>query len=159
MVDCRLRTEGSGFVIIGSDSVILGKRFEAFVDVSAELVRDSARQLSVVIQALEAKAPRLLEGYRVLILDGNHLSGTEHRLKELCRLGAAALPGQALVVLDTALMLIVDVLAWEDAHDQERTLLEQIVPKVQPQQLWIGDRNFCCWANASPGARAHRSGV
>jgi hypothetical protein len=112
-------------------------------EVSAELVRDSARHLSPVIRELGDKLPRLLDGYRVLILDGNHLSGTEHRIQELRRMGAAALPGQALVVLDPALMLIVDVLAWEDAHDQERTLLEQVVPKAQPQDLWIGDRNFC----------------
>jgi len=112
-------------------------------EVSAELVRDSARNLSAVIEELVERAPRLLEGYRVLILDGNHLSGTEHRIQELRRLGAAALPGQALVVLDPALMLIVDVLAWEDAHDQERALLEQIVPQVQPGDLRIADRNFC----------------
>ncbi|HPR08419.1 MAG TPA: transposase [Denitromonas sp.] len=111
--------------------------------VSAELVRDSARHLSAVIEELNGRIPPLLKDYRVLILDGNHLSGTEHRLKELRRMRAAALPGQALVVLDPALMLIVDVLAWEDAHDQERALLEQIVPKVQPRDLWIDDRNFC----------------
>lgn len=112
-------------------------------EVSAELVRDSARNLSAVIEALVEPRGRLLEGYRVLILDGNHLSGTEHRIQELRCLGAAALPGQALVVLDPALMLIVDVLAWEDAHDQERAFLEQIVPHVQPGDLRIADRNFC----------------
>lgn len=58
-------------------------------------------------------------------------------------MGAAALPGQALVVLDPQWMLIVDVLPWEDAHAQERSLLEQMVPKVQPRDLWIDDRNFC----------------
>jgi hypothetical protein len=47
------------------------------------------------------------------------------------------------VVLDPALMLIVDVLPWEDAHAQERSLLEQMLPKVQPRDLWIDDRNFC----------------
>jgi IS4 transposase len=111
--------------------------------VSAELVRDSARHLSAVICCLGGQAPSLLPGYRVLILDGNHLSGTEHRIKELRRMRAAALPGQSLVVLDPQWMLIVDVLAWEDAHAQERSLLEQIVPKVQPQDLWVDDRNFC----------------
>lgn len=112
-------------------------------EVSAELVRDSARQLSPVVAELGGRASSLLDGYRVLILDGNHLSGTEHRIKELRRLGAAALPGQTLVVFDPALGLIVDVLAWEDAHDQERTLLKQMVPQVQPRDLWIDDRNFC----------------
>jgi IS4 transposase len=111
--------------------------------VSTELVRDSARQLSPVIGCLGGEAPSLLPGYHVRILDGNHLSGSEHRIKELRRMRAAALPGQALVVLDPHLMLIVDVLPWEDAHAQERSLLEQIVPRVQPRDLWIDDRNFC----------------
>jgi len=111
--------------------------------VSAALVRDSAQQLAPVIEALGGKTPVQLAGYRVLILDGNCLAGTEHRLKPLRWLRAAALPGQALVVLDPALMLIVDVLPWEDAHAQERSLLEQMLPKVQPRDLWIDDRNFC----------------
>jgi hypothetical protein len=111
--------------------------------VSAALVRDSAQQLAPVIEALRGKTAVQLAGYRVLILDGNCLAGTEHRLEPLRRLRAAALPGQALVVLDPALMLIVDVLPWEDAHAQERSLLEQMLPKVQPRDLWIDDRNFC----------------
>lgn len=112
-------------------------------EVSAALVRDSAQHLAPVRGALEGQTPAWLPGYRVLILDGNHLAGTEHRIKELRRRRAAALPGQALVVLDPAAMLIVDVLPWEDAHAQERSLLEQIVPKVRPWDLWIDDRNFC----------------
>ena len=111
--------------------------------VSTELVRDSARQLAPVIGGLGGEAPARLPGYRVLLLDGNHLSGSEHRIKELRRMRAAALPGQALVVLDPHGMLIVDVLPWEDAHAQERSLLEQIVPRVQPRDLWLEDRNFC----------------
>jgi hypothetical protein len=111
--------------------------------VSRELVLDSMRQLAPIIRALGGELPSLLPGFRVLILDGNHLAGTEHRIKELRRMRAAALPGQALVVLDPQLMLIVDVWPWEDAHAQERSLLEQILPTVQPQDVWIDDRNFC----------------
>jgi len=111
--------------------------------VSRELVRDSMRHFSPIICALGGELPSLLPGFRVLILDGNHLAGTEHRLKELRRMRAAALPGQALVVLDPQLMLIVDVLPWEDAHAQERSLLEQILLTVQPRDVWIDDRNFC----------------
>jgi hypothetical protein len=127
----------------GSVTAVYDKLAGVEPEVSAELVRDSARNLSAGIEELAEPVPRLLDGYRVLILDGNHLSGTEHRIQQLRRLGAAALPGQALVVLDPALMLIVTVLAWEDAHDQERTLLEQIVSQVQPGDLRIADRNFC----------------
>jgi len=113
------------------------------LEISAALVRDSAQQFTPVIEALGAKTLVGLAGYRVLILDGNHLAGTERRLGPLRRQRGAALPGQALVVLDPALMLIVDVLPWEDAHAQERSLLEQMLPKVQPRDLWIDDRNFC----------------
>ena len=47
----------------------------------------------------------LLPGYRIKILDGNHLPGSEHRIKELRTMGAAALPGHTLVVHDSQLML------------------------------------------------------
>ena len=111
--------------------------------VSAELVRDSARQLAPVIQAMRGQARTLLSGYRVRILDGNHLAGTEHRIACLRRLGAAALPGQSLVVLDPQLMLMTDVVPCEDGHAQERSLFDQILPLVQAGDLWIEDRNFC----------------
>ena len=60
----------------------------------------------------------MLPGYRVRILDGNHLAGTEHRIKELRTLGAGALPGHALVLLDPRLMLVTDVVLCEDGHAQ-----------------------------------------
>jgi len=112
-------------------------------EVSAEMVRDSARQLAPIIGLMRGKTPSLLPGYRVRILDGNHLAGTEHRIKELRRLGAAALPGQSLVVLDPELMLMIDVLPCEDGHAQERSLFKDILPMVKAGDLWIDDRNFC----------------
>jgi IS4 transposase len=111
--------------------------------VSAELVRDSARQLAPVIQRMRGKAPSLLGRYRVRILDGNHLAGTEHRIRELRRLRAAALPGQSLVILDPESMLMIDVVPCEDGHARERSLLGDVLPKVQAGDLWIDDRNFC----------------
>src|SRR5438270_8493790 len=51
--------------------------------VSAALVAHAAGKLAPVIQRLGGGLPPLLRGYRVRILDGNHLGGTEHRLKEL----------------------------------------------------------------------------
>jgi IS4 transposase len=111
--------------------------------VSAELVRDSARQLAPVIQAMRGQAPALLGGYRVRILDGNHLAGTEHRIVPLRRLRAAVLPGQSLVVLDPQSMLMTDVVLCEDGHAQERSLLGEVLGQVEPGDLWIEDRNFC----------------
>jgi IS4 transposase len=117
------------------------KRIET--GISAELVRDSAQQLAPIIRLMRGKVPPLLKGYRVRILDGNHLAGTEHRIKGLRRLRAAALPGQSLVILDPELMLMIDVVPCEDGYAQERSLFSSILPMVESGDLWIDDRNFC----------------
>jgi hypothetical protein len=86
----------------------------------------------------------LLAGYRVKILDGNHLAATEHRIAETRTLNSAPLPGQALVVLDPQLRLVLDVIPCEDAHAQERSLLDEVLPSFETGDLVIADRNFCC---------------
>ena len=111
--------------------------------ISAALVRDSAAQLGPLIRQLGGTAPALLPGFRVRILDGNHLAGTEHRLQELRTMRAAALPGQTLAVLDPELGLVVDVAPCEDGHTQERALLGEVLRMVEPGDLWLGDRHFC----------------
>jgi hypothetical protein len=82
-------------------------------------------------------------GYQIKVLDGNHLSATEHRLKALRDTWAAPLPGHALVVLDQQRMLITDVVLSEDGHAQERSLIAQVLQHVREDDLWIEDRNFC----------------
>ena len=113
------------------------------IDVSAALVQTVAARLAPVIDAMEGARPDWLPGYRTRILDGNHLPGSEHRLKELRTIRAAALPGHALVVLDPRLMLATDVVLCEDGHAQERSLLDQILAMVAAKDLWVADRNFC----------------
>lgn len=111
--------------------------------VAAALTRQTAAKLATVIDQLGGALPELLPGYRVKILDGNCLAKTEHRVKELRALAAGPLPGKALVVLDPALALAVDVFPCEDGHTQERALLGAVLPTVAPNDLWIEDRNFC----------------
>ena len=111
--------------------------------VGAALVRLTAERLSPVITTMNGGTTPLLPGYRIKILDGNHLPGSEHRIKELRTMGAAALPGHTLVVLDPQLMLVIDAFPCEDGHAQERSLLGQVEATVQPKDLWIDDRNFC----------------
>jgi IS4 transposase len=111
--------------------------------VSAALVHTVAARLAPVIGAMKGVRTDWLPGYRTRILDGNHLPGSEHRIKELRTIGAGALPGQALVVLDPRLMLATDVVLCEDGHAQERSLLDQVLERVATQDLWIADRNFC----------------
>jgi IS4 transposase len=111
--------------------------------VSAALVHTVAARLAPVIGAMKGVRTDWLPGYRTRILDGNHLPGSEHRIKELRTIGAGALPGQALVVLDPRLMLATDVVLCEDGHAQERSLLDQVLERVAAKDLWIADRNFC----------------
>jgi IS4 transposase len=111
--------------------------------VSRALVRRTAEHMEKLIVALRAPLAPLLPGYRTKIIDGNHLRRTDRRLKALRALNAAPLPGQALVVLDPALMLMIDVFPCEDGHAQERSLLPQVLNTVAAGDLWIEDRNFC----------------
>src|SRR5215831_4474397 len=126
-----------------STTALYNKLDRVETGVSAALVRDSAALAEPVVKALRASHPRWLPGYQIKVLDGNHLSSTDHRLKALRGTWAAPLPGQALVVLDQQRMLITDVFLSEDGHAQERSLIAQVLQHVGEDQLWIEDRNFC----------------
>src|SRR3954463_1246812 len=106
-------------------------------------VRDNAGRLAPLVRPLDATLPQPIAGYRAKILDGNHLAGTEHRVPATRTTRAAALPGQSLVGQEPATMLVIDVVPCEDAHAQERSLIDQVLPGVEPGDLWIADRNFC----------------
>jgi hypothetical protein len=116
------------------------KRIEP--QVIRELVRDTSARLAEVIDQTEGRLASWLPGYRVKILDGNHLPRSERRLKELRSLNAAPLPGQSLVMLDPERMLAIDVFPCEDGHAQERSLLSAALPTIAPGDCIIADRNF-----------------
>jgi len=111
--------------------------------ISAALVRHSDAELRPVLKGMGIRPPGLLPGFRVRVLDGNHLAGTDHRILELRRHRAAALPGQALVFYDPRWDLISDVIPCEDGHAQERSLTEEIIQAVLAGDCIIADRNFC----------------
>jgi hypothetical protein len=56
--------------------------------VCAELVRHTANRLQPVVSYLGGNWPEPIPGFRMRVLDGNHLSGTEH----LCRRRATTAP-------------------------------------------------------------------
>ena len=126
-----------------STTALYNKLDRVETGVSAALVRDSAELAEPVVKALRASHPRWLPGYQIKVLDGNHLSSTAHRLKELRSTWAAPLPGHALLVLDQQRMLITDVFLSEDGHAQERRLIAEVLQHVKEDDLWIEDRNFC----------------
>jgi IS4 transposase len=113
---------------------------------SQALVRDLAGQVGSLMDRLGGALERVAPGYHARIVDGNCLAASEHRIKELRRTAAGALPGKSLVVMDADRRLIRDVFPCEDGHAQERSLLEQVEPTIAKDDLWIDDRNFCTFA-------------
>jgi Transposase DDE domain len=111
--------------------------------ISAELVRFTAQKCGPLIGDLEGTREPWLPGYRIKIVDGNHLGASQHRIRETRSQSAAPLPGLSLVVLDPALMLVVDVLVCENGHAQERSLFPELLTQVEADDVWIADRNFC----------------
>jgi len=110
--------------------------------VSESLVRETALDLNEVIEEMGAMLPGPLPGYDVRIVDGNHLSGTQHRLKELRSLGDAPLPGHTVAVLNPHVELIEDLIACEDGHASQKPLYLRLLDKVQRGQCWIADRDY-----------------
>src|SRR5438105_1119388 len=92
-----------------SDQAIYDKLQCMELGVSAALVEDSATRLTPVIDALGTRSPDWVRGYRTRILDGNHLSKTERRIKELRSTWAAAMPGKVLAVYEPATDLVTQV--------------------------------------------------
>lgn len=126
-----------------SDQAVYNKLDGMELGLSAALVRDAAVQAAPVIDQLAARRAPWLRGYQVRILDGNHLSATEHRLEELRTTWAAPLPGKVLVVLEPETGLATEVFLTPDGHAQERSLLDDVLQSVRQRDLWIADRNFC----------------
>lgn len=106
------------------------------------LVQGSADRLMPVIAPMKQKQAPWAAGYRVRVVDGNHLAASEKRLGPLRGFRGAALPGQSLVVYAPELGLVVDMLPAEDAHAQERALMGPVLERVKEGELWLADRNF-----------------
>jgi DDE family transposase len=111
--------------------------------VVAGLVRESFVRLAPLMRGLKASRQPLFPGYCTKILDGAHLTGTQHRLRETRTLHSSPLPGQALVVLQPDQRLISAAFPCEDAHAQERSLLDQVLATIEERDLVLADRNFC----------------
>jgi hypothetical protein len=110
------------------------------------VVRESAARMHALLTDAGIRAPFGWEGYRVTILDGTDLAGTEHRLKPLRRINAAGLPGRYVAAYDLATGLVVDAAASEDAYTSERELVAPMIAAAEPDQVFVADRNFCTGA-------------
>jgi transposase len=133
---------GLNATISTSYQALYGKLGRINPDAGAALVRFSAERLQPVLDRMPVAADQL-PGYRLRILDGNVLAGTDHRLKPLRKWLNACLPGKSLVVYEPAYGLVTDLVLCPDAYTQERALLVELLPRVQANDLLVVDRNFC----------------
>jgi hypothetical protein len=129
--------------ITASAAALYGKLGRLPPAVSEAVVRYGAERCRLLLDLVPRVQTEPLPGYRMCVLDGNVLTGTDHRLTPLRRWLNACLPGKSLVVFEPGLGLVTDVVLCEDAYTQERALLTQILPRVQAGDLQIADRNFC----------------
>src|SRR3954463_3131193 len=127
--------------LIASHSAFCRKLNRMELAIPEAVVRRTAARARQLIVASGGLMPEPVEGYAVRILDGNVLTGTEHRIAPLRTTGSAGLPGLSLAVDEPASGLVLDRILEEDAHCQERALVDRV--GVQPGQLWVMDRNFC----------------
>lgn len=108
-----------------------------------ELVRDTSARLAEIIDHTEGCLPAWLPGYRVKILDGSHLGGSQRRLKETRCENVSPLSGHSLVMLDPERMLAIDMIPCEDGFAQERSVLPAVLPTIEQGDVILADRNFC----------------
>jgi len=107
------------------------------------ILRESAGRMKDLMTTAGVKGPSGWEGYRITVLDGTDLGGTEHRLKPLRRIKAAGLPGRFVAAYDLATGVVVDAVAGEDAYTSERELVRAILAAAVLDQLFVADRHFC----------------
>lgn len=126
---------------VASISAFYRKLNRMELSVTATIVRQTADRARALIVAAGGLQDEPIAGYAARILDGNILTGTDHRLAVLRATRSAALPGMSLAIYEPASGLVRGVVLEENAHTQERALFDQIA--VGAGELWIMDRNFC----------------
>ena len=102
--------------------------------VTSALTRRTAERARDLIVASEGLMPEPVPGYAARVLDGNILTGTDHRIEVLRTTRSAALPGMSLAVHEPASGMIRDVVLEENDHTQERALFDQVVWVDDPEQ-------------------------
>jgi hypothetical protein len=127
--------------LIASHSAFCRKLNRMELALPEAVVRSTARRARQLLVAAGGLGPEPIAGYAARILDGNVLTGTEHRITPLRTTWSAGLPGMSLAIYEPASGLILDLILEEDAHCQERALVDRV--DVEPGQLWVIDRNFC----------------
>jgi len=111
--------------------------------VSEALIEETGADLKSVINTMNGKCAPLLPGFKIKMLDGNCIEASDKRIDVLRDVGSAALPGKSLVIYEPEYEMATSIVACEDGHAQERSLFGSIKERVEKNDLFIMDRNFC----------------
>ena len=107
------------------------------------LVSKTAGDMIACAKAMKLQLPKLVPGYVCRLLDGNILAGTEHRIKELRRTNAAALPGRSVCFYNYQYRMIDDVVLDKNGHAQDKSQIDSLLERVNPGDCIIADAGFC----------------
>lgn len=107
------------------------------------LVSTTASNMIACGREMRVLQPPLIPGYDCRILDGNVLAGTEHRIKELRRTNAAALPGRSVSFYNFQYRMIDDVVLDKNGHAQDKSQIDAVITRIKPGECIIADAGFC----------------
>jgi len=126
-----------------SKAAFYGKLQRVEPEVCRASVQHGYHRCRQMLTALCTQPREVFQGYRVRMVDGNHLEGCENRLRELRTTWATALPGTAVVIHDPQWNLVEDVFLIPDGHAQERSIFPALLETVQPCDLIVADSHYC----------------
>ena len=139
---------------IASISAFYRKLSRMELAIPEAIVRRTAERARQLIVAGGGLMPEPIPGYAARILDGNVLTGTEHRIAPLRTTWSAGLPGMSLAVYEPASGLILDLILEEDAHCQERALLDRVEVDPANSGSWTATSACARWCSGSRAAEA-----
>lgn len=116
------------------------------VEFGTVLVGASGAQALALLEHADLPTFKGLKPYRIRILDGTDLGGTEHRLEVLRKIKAAGLPGRFVVAYDWATGICYAAAASEDAYTSERVLVQNLLAQADAHDLFVMDRHYCITA-------------
>lgn len=111
--------------------------------VMENLLSSTARDMIECAKAMKAPVTELIPGYTCKLLDGNVLAGTDHRIKELRRTNAAALPGRSVCIYNYSYRMIDEVVLDKNGHAQDKSQIDSLLLHIHPGECIVADAGFC----------------
>jgi|LakMenE18May11ns_1017448.scaffolds.fasta_scaffold9863375_1 hypothetical protein len=111
--------------------------------VMENLLSSTARDMIACAKAMKVPTASLVPGFVCKLLDGNVLAGTEHRIKELRRTNAAALPGRSVCIYNYSYRMIDEVVLEKNGHAQDKSQIDALFSHIHPGECIVADAGFC----------------